>query len=102
MIYRLNSLKLISEWTNRELNRQLAVQGKSYEPEPAAHEKSHIIKEIFKSLRDDGFTRKSIVGETWGLNIDEIDHWTFFLAQEYLDNERTARIRRSNLHVLEN
>lgn len=100
LTYRLNELGLMTEWTYREVNRQLSLLGRSTEPEPSKHEQSILIANLFEFLREEGTTRVEVAKN---LNIfpEVLDDWTFNLASTHLDNERLARIRRTALRVLD-
>lgn len=100
LAYRLNDLDLMTEWIYREVNRQLSVRGKHNEPDPSEYEKSLLLAKIFRLLKSEGMNRYDLAKE---LNIlpEEIDDWTFNLISEELDSDRTAKMLRSKLKVLE-
>jgi Zn-dependent peptidase ImmA (M78 family)/transcriptional regulator with XRE-family HTH domain len=77
--YRLHSLGLTSEWTNRTLCIQIAQEGfRVNEPESMAHEKSVVLERVFASLRDEGLT-KADVAEQLAITSQEINELTFGL-----------------------
>lgn len=99
LAYRLNDLNLMTEWSYREINRQLSIRGKHNEPEPSEQEKSLLLSKIFSLLKSEGLSRYDLAKE---LDIlpDEIDDWTFNLVSEKLDSEKIAKRLRSKLYIL--
>ncbi|WP_161830698.1 helix-turn-helix domain-containing protein [Steroidobacter agaridevorans] len=101
--YRLHSLGLTSEWTNRTLCIQIAQAGfRTNEPDPLPHEKSVVLEKVFAALRDDGLT-KAKVAELLAITSQEINELTFGLMLNALKggaNHGTAQsARRSKAHL---
>lgn len=99
LAYRLNDLNLMTEWSYREINRQLSVRGKQNEPEPSDYEKSLLLSKIFSLLKSEGMNRYDLAKELQILP-DEIDDWTFNLVSEKLDSDKIANRLRSKLRIL--
>lgn len=82
--FRLHSLGLTSEWTNRTLCIQIAQEGfRTNEPEPLPHEKSVVLEKIFAALREEGLT-KADVAEQIAITSQEINELTFGLMLNVL------------------
>lgn len=52
--YRLNDLKLMTEWSYSEINRQLSIRVKHNELEPSDYEKSLLFEKVFILLKSEG------------------------------------------------
>ncbi|HAV4553899.1 TPA: ImmA/IrrE family metallo-endopeptidase, partial [Acinetobacter baumannii] len=63
LAYRLNDLNLMTEWSYREINRQLSIRGKQNEPEPSDYEKSLLLSKIFSLLKSEGMNRYDLAKE---------------------------------------
>lgn len=82
--FRLHSLGLTSEWTNRTLCIQIAQEGfRTNEPEPLPHEKSVVLEKIFAALREDGLTKADVAGQL-AITSQEINELTFGLMLNVL------------------
>jgi len=79
--YRLHSLGLTSEWTNRSLCIQIAQAGfRTEEPEGIQRETSQILEKVFTKLRLEGISR-SDVAKKLQLSTYEIDELTYGLLK---------------------
>lgn len=79
--YRLHSLGLTSEWTNRSLCIQIAKAGyRKEEPQSIARETSQVLEKVFALLRSEG-VGKSDVARALQLTTYEIDELTYGLLK---------------------
>lgn len=79
LVYRLNSLGLMSEWTHRNLSAELARNGyRTQEPEPMRHESSQLLTKVFGFLKERGIGKHQIAREL-NVSVDEINNLGFGL-----------------------
>lgn len=79
--YRLHSLNLTTEWTNRSLCIQISKEGyRTQEPHGIARETSQILEKVFTALRAEGLGKNDIAKEL-RLTTYEIDELTYGLLK---------------------
>lgn len=79
--YRLHSLGLTSEWTNRSLCIQIAQAGfRKEEPQSIPRETSQLLEKVFTALRLEGISRNDVARQLQ-LSIYEIDELTYGLLK---------------------
>lgn len=80
LAYRLNKLKLISEWQYRQFCIQLSQQGyRTKEPNGIERERSAIWEKVFSELRSERIT-KNHIAQDLNIPVAEIDKLVFGLA----------------------
>lgn len=98
LVYRLHSLKLISEWHYRTLCIEMSELGyRKAEPIPAQREKSQAWEKIFASLRTDGLTKEDIANDL-SVPVEEIEGLVFGLALLGLSGASPSNVR-SNRNI---
>lgn len=79
--YRLHSLNLTTEWTNRSLCIQIAKAGyRTQEPQGIVRETSQVLEKIFSTLRAEGLGKGDIARDL-RLTTHEIDELTYGLLK---------------------
>ena len=79
LTHRLRRLELLTEWEARRAYMQLGRLGyRESEPNGAVRETSQVLDKVFTSLRDEGWTRKT-VGNKLGIPPDDVNRFTFGL-----------------------
>lgn len=79
--YRLNSLGLTSEWTNRTLCIQISKAGyRTNEPNTIPRETSQVLEKVFKALRAEGIGKAEIANQL-KITTHEIDELTYGLLK---------------------
>lgn len=99
--YRLHSLGLTSEWTNRSLCIQIAQAGfRTKEPQSITRETSQVLDKVFAALRLEGMG-KSDIAKDLQLTTYEIDELTYGLLKmgSVPDRESDGVILATKTHV---
>ena len=77
--YRLHQLGALSDWHYNKLCVEIAQKGyRTKEPDESPREMSLVFPQLFKSLRDDGYTKSTIANEL-RFPVEEIDKLVFGL-----------------------
>ena len=98
--YRLHQLGALSDWHYNKLCIEIGQKGyRTQEPEGAQREMSLIFPQLFKTLRDDGYTKSDIAAELH-FNAEEIDKLVFGLILVALEGgTRHAGTKRSKVEL---
>ena len=80
MTYRLSKLRILSEWQARQLFIEINRLGfRTEEPEPMAHETSHVWRTVFRELWTRRVTKEAIATELH-MPLSELEGLVFGLA----------------------
>jgi len=101
--YRLHQLGALSDWHYNKLCVEIAQRGyRTKEPDESQREMSLLFPQLFKSLRDDGYTKADIANELL-YPVEEIDKLVFGLILVALEggtgNTKSKR-KRPDLHLV--
>lgn len=90
LAFRLNQLKLLTEWTYRSLCIDIAKKGyRTKEPNPMRQEVSQILAKVFEALRHEGVGRSEIAAEL-DLLVEDLNVLTFGLILSGLSTKVTT------------
>jgi Zn-dependent peptidase ImmA (M78 family)/transcriptional regulator with XRE-family HTH domain len=92
LAYRMNSLRLVTEWTYRTLCIDIAKKGyRTKEPKPMRQETSQMLPKVFDTLRNEGVKKADIAAELC-LALDDLNALTFMLTLSGIPAQEDATL----------
>lgn len=92
LAYRMNSLRLVTEWTYRTLCIDIAKNGyRTKEPKPMRQEISQMLAKVFEALRKEGVKKTDIAADLC-LTLDDLNALTFMLTVSSIAEQKDASL----------
>jgi hypothetical protein len=106
LAYRMNQLKMLSDWQYRSVFIELNRRGREKEPtapgkEPLRQETSQVLEKVFRALRDDQITKAAIAREL-NIPLADLNKTVFGLVLTPLEGDgyTTGPVERPALHLV--